>query len=179
MKGIVFNLLEEVVVRDHGEMAWEAVLDSAGAGGAYTSLGSYSDEEFMRLVGAASEALGKPEEEVVRWFGREAIPLFVERYPAFFESHESTEPFLLTLNRIIHPEVRKLYPGADVPSFEFGESNGSLTMSYVSARRLCFFGEGLIEGAAGHYGERAEISQPRCVLRGDPNCEFKIRLTAD
>ena len=57
----------------------------------------------------------------MRWFGREALPLLADRYPDFFEQHPRHQPFLLTLNRIIHPEVRKLYPGADVPNFEFGE----------------------------------------------------------
>jgi Haem-NO-binding len=176
VKGIVFNLMEEVVVRDHGEEIWERVLVVSGAHGAYTSLGSYPDDEFMSLVAAASEMLGRGEQEVVRWFGREALPLLADRYPDFFEPHTSTKPFLLTLNRIIHPEVRKLYPGADVPNFEFGESNGSLTMSYSSGRRLCAFGEGLVEGAAAHYGETVEISQPRCMRRGDASCEFEIEL---
>lgn len=178
MKGIVFNLLEEVVTREHGEAAWEAILDSAGVGGAYTSLGSYEDDEFMGLVAVAAESLGQDEVVVVRSFGREALPLLAERYPDFFSPHPSTEPFLMTLNRIIHPEVRKLYPGADVPNFEFGESNGALTMSYRSRRQLCAFGEGLIEGAAAHYGETVEISQPQCMRRGDESCEFKIVLTS-
>ena len=177
MKGIVFNLLEEAVTDEHGEETWESMLEAAGTDGAYTSLGSYDDAEFLKLVAAASERLGEDQDVVVRWFGREALPILAKRYPAFFESHATTAPFLLTLNRIIHPEVRKLYPGADVPNFEFGESNGSLTMSYTSERQLCFFGEGLIEGAAAHYGETVEITQPRCMRRGDPSCEFKIVLS--
>ena len=48
------------------------------------------------------------------------MPLFAVRYPQFFEPHDCTRSFVLTLNDIIHPEVRKLYPGADVPEFDFG-----------------------------------------------------------
>jgi predicted hydrocarbon binding protein len=177
VKGIVFNLLEEVVVTDHGADAWENILDASGVDGAYTSLGSYSDDEFMTLVGAASNSLGQDEETVVRWFGREALPLLADRYPVFFDSHVSTRTFLLTLNKIIHPEVRKLYPGADVPNFEFGENGEALSMTYSSKRSLCFFGEGLIEGAAAHYGEKAEITQPQCIRRGDSNCEFRITFS--
>jgi hypothetical protein len=33
----------------------------------------------------------------------------------FFENVTATKSFLLTLNHIIHPEVRKLHPGAEVP----------------------------------------------------------------
>ena len=38
MKGIVFNLLEEVVTEAYGADAWDSLLDAAGLDGAYTSL---------------------------------------------------------------------------------------------------------------------------------------------
>ena len=40
MKGIIFNLLEDVVVRNHGEDPWDQLLTATGLDGAYTSLGS-------------------------------------------------------------------------------------------------------------------------------------------
>src|SRR6185312_7716364 len=112
MKGIVFNVLEEVVVANYGEAVWDDLLDAAGSDGVYTSLGTYPDDHIMRLVKAASDALGIPPMDVVRWFGRQAIPRFAERYPVFFTAHTSTRPFVLALNTIIHPEVRKIYTGA-------------------------------------------------------------------
>src|SRR5919197_1983908 len=178
MKGIVFNLLEEVVSRDHGEDVWDALLEATGLDGAYTSLGSYSDDDLMKLVAAASSALDTPPDEIVRWLGRSALPLFAERYPQFFEPHQSTRSFMLTLNQVIHPEVRKLYPGADVPVFDFDASSDEvLVMGYASSRKLCAFAEGLIEGAASHYGERALIEQPRCMVRGDEKCVLEISFS--
>jgi hypothetical protein len=175
MKGIVFNLLEEAVSRDYGEDVWDALLEAAGVDGAYTSLGSYPDENLMGLVGAASSALDMPAQDVVRWFGLNAMPLLASRYPQFFEPHESARSFVLTLNSIIHPEVRKLYPGADVPVFDYDTSSEDvLVMGYASRRRMCAFAEGLIDGAAAHYGERAVIQQPRCMTRGDDRCVLEI-----
>ena len=49
MKGIVFNLLEQLVARDYGEDTWDALLDASGLEGAYTSLGSYPDGDFVKL----------------------------------------------------------------------------------------------------------------------------------
>lgn len=171
MKGIIFNLVEEVVRDRFGEDTWDDLLDAAGLDGAYTSLGSYPDEELLRLVGAASEALGLPPADVVRTLGEAAIPLLATRYPFFFEPHTSTKSFLLTLNDIIHPEVRKLYPGADVPTFGFEESSDdTLVLRYHSERKLCALAEGFVLGAAAHFGERAEIDQPACMLRGDEDC---------
>jgi hypothetical protein len=178
MKGIVFNLLEEIVSRDYGEDVWDALLEAAGLEGAYTSLGSYSDDDLMRLVGAGSSALNTPPDEIVRWFGRSALPLFADRYPQFFEPHASTRSFILTLNQVIHPEVRKLYPGADVPVFDFDTSSDEvLAMGYSSPRKMCAFAEGLIEGAASHYGEEAQIKQPKCMVRGDKKCVLEISFS--
>jgi hypothetical protein len=175
LKGIVFNLLEQVVLREFGEDTWDGLLDAAKLEGVYTSLGGYPDEDLFALVAAASSALDMPPQDVVRWFGRNALGLLADSYPQFFEPHDSTRPFVLTLNDIIHPEVRKLYPGADVPVFDFDTSSEQvLVMGYRSPRKLCAFAEGLLEGAADHYGERAAIDQPQCMNRGDPKCVLEI-----
>ena len=178
MKGIIFNLVEEVIGDRYGEDVWDDLLDAAGLDGAYTSLGSYPDDELFRLVAAAAEKLEVPPDVVVRTLGEAAIPLLADRYPAFFAGHTSTKSFLLTLNDIIHPEVRKLYPGADVPEFEYDTSSPDvLVMTYRSRRRLCAFAEGLVEGAARQFGESVVFEQPRCMLRGDAACTFRIALT--
>ena len=174
MKGVVFNLLEQLVARDFGEDTWDALLDVSGLNGVYTSLGSYPDEHLAMLVTAASDALAIPPDDVVVWFGRNALPLFAERYPQLFGPHDSTRSFVLTLNDIIHPEVRKLYPGADVPEFDFDVREGVVVMGYRSPRKLCSFAEGLLLGAADHYGEQLTIEQPVCMKRGDEQCVLEI-----
>ena len=175
MKGIVFNLLEEIVVREHGDDTWDALLDAAGVDGVYTSLGSYPDADLMALVAAASQALALPADDVVRWYGRNALPLLAERYPAFFAPHDEARGFVLTLNEIIHPEVRKLYPGAVTPAFAFDASDPDrLVMEYHSERRLCAFAEGLLIGAGDHFGQQVEIVQPECMHRGDERCLIEI-----
>ena len=177
MKGIVFNLLEEAVSTEFGDATWDRLLDDAQLDGAYTSLGSYDDAEILRLVAVASKALGIPEEDVLRWFGRRAMPLLAKRYPAFFANHASARGFLLTLNSIIHPEVRKLYPGASPPVFDFDTGDGDvLVIGYNSARRLCALAEGFMQGAAEHFGEQAEITQSACMHHGAAKCSFHVRF---
>jgi len=174
MKGIVFNLLGDIVTEQYGADTWDRLLDAAGADGSYTSLGNYPDEELGRLVAAASAALGEDPQNIVRWFGRSALPILASKYPQFFR-HQGTRAFVLTLNAIIHPEVRKLYPGAQAPDFEFQTSSpDALVMLYRSERRLCAFAEGLIEGAATHFGETVTIAHPSCMHRGDPHCRLEL-----
>ena len=171
-------MLEKVVVAEHGADTWDDLLDGAGLDGVYTSLGNYPDEELFLLVGEASRALDVEPDEVVRWFGRNAIPHFAGSYPQLFEPHTDTRSFVLTLNGIIHPEVRKLYPGAIVPDFDFDTpSPDSLSMGYYSPRKMCSFAEGLLLGAADHYGEQADIQQPECMKRGADRCLIEISFS--
>lgn len=177
MKGIIFNLAEEVLVSAHGEDVWDEVLEASGLDGAYTSLGSYPDGELVALVTGASKVLGADAAAVVRAIGEGAIPLLAERYPAFFDHHDSARSFVLTVNDIIHPEVRKLYPGADVPEFTFDLPDAdTVTVGYRSHRRLCFLAEGFIAGAARHYGERVVIDQTACMLSGADHCAIHCRF---
>ena len=179
IKGIIFNLLEEIVREEHGEDAWDDLLDAADLDGVYTSLGNYPDEQMHRLVAAAAAALNLSAEDVLVWAGRRTLPLMAGRFPHFFDAHTTTRSFLLTLNSMIHPEVRKLYPGANTPEFDFDASDpDTLVMHYRSARRLCAYAQGLVEGAAEHYGQKAIFTQSACLHRGDPACIFQISFSA-
>ncbi|MBI3203534.1 MAG: heme NO-binding domain-containing protein [Myxococcales bacterium] len=177
MKGIVFHLFQASISKHHGEDAWDDILEEAGVEGAYTSLGTYPDDELYALVNAASRRVDRPPAEVVRWFAMEAADVFAERFPAFFAPHTTVRTFLLALNDIIHPEVKKLYPEAETPSFTFETApDGRLVMHYHSHRQLCAFGEGLILGSAKHFGERATVEQPTCVHRGDDHCVLVVGI---
>jgi Haem-NO-binding len=177
VKGIVFNLLEDAVTKAQGEDAWDDLLEAAGLDGAYTSLGNYPDRHLTILVEAAAAAADESPQTIVRWFGQQALPALAVAYPGFFDPHDDIRPFLDTLNDIIHPEVRKLYPGADVPTFGLTTApDGSITMRYGSPRQLCAFAEGLIEGAAAHFGQTVTIQQPQCMLRCDELCAIEIRV---
>jgi hypothetical protein len=106
------------------------------------------------------------------------MPLLDKKYPVFFESYRSTREFVLALNGIIHPEVRKLYPGADTPVFEFDTSSAdTLVMNYRSKRKLCSLVEGLTEGAAAHFNESVSIQHPQCMHRGDSNCRLGLTFS--
>ena len=59
MRGVVFNLLEQVVVETAGEDEWDDLLDRAGSDGVYTSACDYDITELLRArreAEAANEA---------------------------------------------------------------------------------------------------------------------------
>lgn len=179
MKGIIFNLAEEVVAAAHGPETWDALLEESGASGAYTSLGSYPDSELIAILTAASARLGMPVADVLRWFGRSAMPLIAQRFPAFFTGVPNLQGFILSLNTIIHAEVRKLYAGATCPHFDFAlQNNGQLHMTYHSPRQLCALVEGFVTGAADHFGETVTIDHGQCTRHGAPACTFLVHSAA-
>lgn len=175
MKGVVFNLFEQVVSAEHGDDTWDDVLDRAGVVGAYASVGQYADGELMALIAAASEELDRPPHDVVRWFGRSAMPILHDLHPHFFD-HDDLRPFLLSINHVIHAEVRKLHPDADLPAFDFEDVDDDLVLVYRSHRRLCHLAEGFIAGAADVFGTEVSVSQETCMLTGDPACRIVCRF---
>ena len=183
MKGIIFNLLEEVVATHVDEATWDGLLGQAGVEGAYTSLGNYADEEFLKLLEVLSQRQGATMHETLRWFGHKAMPILSRRYPEFFVPHRNLRSFLLSLNDVIHAEVRKLYPGAEVPMFGFevpqsAEPREDLVIHYRSKRKLCPLAGGFIAGAADYFRQRATISQRGCMLDGAPECVLVCEIDA-
>lgn len=171
MKGIIFNLLEDMVSGQDGDAAWDELLDAAALDGGYSAIGNYPDQELLDLVSAAAAASGVDPDEITRAFGRHALTGLAARYPQFFDPHTSTRDFLLTLNDVIHPEVRKLHPEADPPVFDYDTSDPHrLGIGYSSARRLCVFAEGMIVGAARHFGEDVRVTQSQCMNEGADHC---------
>lgn len=124
-----------------------------------------------------AEALNLPQEEMLRWFGQEAIPFLAELYPDFFQAHCTTQPFILSLNNIIHPEVSKDYPSAALPMPDFSDgANGSLLEGCQFSRKLCTLAQGFVEGTAAYYCETVMISHVKCMHQDDAKCLFQIRF---
>lgn len=168
MKGVVFNIVEEVVVNLYDEDTWDDVIDAAGVHGTYSSPGSYPDEDLYAIVGAAAELLGVEVPALLRIVGQKAFDGLARRYPDLVGAQTSTIKFLSHVEDYIHPEVKKLYPEAILPKFEFSDlPTGETRMLYSSPRGLHHLAEGLIEGAAERFGETIRVGRPDLDLGPD------------
>ena len=175
MKGIIFNLVEDAVVSGHGEDTWDDLVDAAGVEGSYTALGNYPDEDLTKLVGAGAAALDTPPEDLTRGLGREALLGLARRYPHFFTPHTDARSFVLTLNDVIHAEVRKLHADSNPPEFWFGDADAKeLQIHYRSQRRLCSLAEGMLVGAGEYYGEKVTVRHEGCMHEGRDHCTFAV-----
>ena len=176
MKGVIFNVFEDCVSQEFGPDAWEELLDEADVAGAYTSLGNYSDDEINALLGAVAAKQGKTNADALRWFGESAMPILKERYPGLFANYASSRNFVLAVNTIIHPEVRKLYSGVSCPYFHFKEAeNGAIFMGYESSRKMCDLAHGFIVGASKLWCEEVNITHHTCMNHDDDKCLMEIQ----
>ncbi|MEZ6060790.1 MAG: heme NO-binding domain-containing protein [Planctomycetaceae bacterium] len=175
MKGIAFTLLNELVEQKFGMEVWDSLLESTGQDGVFTAAASYPDQAILNLVAALSQHSGIAAEDLVRAFGEFMFTGFAQQYPSFFPDGISARELLKSVDGIIHVEVKKLFPDALLPRFEYEEPSADrLVMIYRSERQLCALAEGLINGAAAWFGEPIQHSQTKCTHRGDDHCRFEL-----
>ena len=178
MKGIVFCEFVEMMEQEFSpDMADEII---AGAelesGGAYTAVGTYDHHEMLTLVTRLSEKTGVPVPELVKAFGRYLFGRFVELYPAFFEGVDGAFSFLDRIEEHVHVEVKKLYPDAELPTFETSHPDGdTMIMDYRSRRPFADLALGLIEGCIKHYGESVDVGVQDLSDEGNIHARFTLK----
>lgn len=184
MKGVLFNVVEDVVETTMSPDLWDQVLADAHLHGAYTSLGDYPGAEMGAIVTALSARTGLPPEEVLRFAGEHGYRFLARRHGDLVARYPSFGALLHNLDAVIHPEVLKLYPSARPPVFVVADAvtNGraddgpTWIVTYRSSRGLCHLADGLMRGAAGSFGQQAVVEQTSCVHRGDNTCVFIVSI---
>ena len=151
MKGTIFNILESFICENFGDELFEEVLEIAHPNlvdkGPYIGPGTYPDQDFFQLVTVLLEKKGIEAEVGIRLFGQFCYSELLKRLPLNVRKFESPQQLLLSLNDVIHSEVKKLYEDAELPFFEYENvSDSHMRMRYISSRKLYPFVTGLIEG---------------------------------
>jgi hypothetical protein len=160
MKGIVFTEFLEMVEQKFQPEMVDTIIDRSRlpSGGAYTSVGTYDHREIVELVGQLSAVTGSPVPDLVRTFGRHLFGRFTQLFPQYFEGIGSALEFLPKVHDYIHVEVLKLYPDAELPSFEcHPEGRGGMVMIYRSSHPFPDLAEGLILGCVEHFRDPVQV----------------------
>jgi Haem-NO-binding len=154
MKGIVFTEFMEMVESRFSADLLDDVIAAADLphGGAYTSVGTYDHAELVRMVVALSDKTQVPVPHLIKAFGAYLFGRFQALYPGFFQGVPDALTFLSGIENIIHAEVIKLYPDAQLPQFQCQRLGNGLEMLYLSPRHFEDLAHGLIEGAIAHWG---------------------------
>ncbi len=180
MKGVVFNLLNEMVEEQFGIDVWDDLIDTTApaSDGIYTSVEVYPDEELFAYAAAIAELTGTEVAAVVRLFGNYMLDRFADIHPEFFKGH-TVKSFLMSVHDVIHVEVRKLHPDVVLPNFTYEDpGEDQLVMHYVSPRKLCHLAEGLIEGSGRHFGVDVVQGHEVCMHDGADHCVLHLEFSA-
>jgi len=181
MKGVIFTIFEDFIVQNFGNEIFEDLIDDCPhtANEPFVGPKSYPDQWVVDLVTAACGRLSLEPDAALRAFGKFAFDGLTSRFPNFLEGVDHPRQLLLGVHDIIHVEVKKLMEGATPPNLYYDNVDGDpdqLTVHYESARALCSLMEGLLEGAAEHFGVPIEYEQTACTHKGAERCTFELKF---
>lgn len=180
MQGIIFNALEEFFLETADMEVWNSVLESSDlkSGGVYTSGVNYEDAEIVSLATNLCEKLDIPLVDGLKLFGKYLFGFLLNRGPIELGNYPNAQALLENLENVVHRDVKRIHPDAYTPFFVYTPVNDSEgELSYLSKRKLCFVAEGLLTGAAEHYGQTVQMNHYECMHGGAEKCKWKVKFS--
>lgn len=159
MKGIIFTTFEQFVSDSFGPEVYEDILDETELQTTepFVGPGTYPPGDLMALVGTTIAKLGISLDDALAAFGSYSFPKLASGVPQLMEELDSAQEFFLSLESVIHTEVRKLDPEANPARFTIEETSAStLLMHYESPLGLFALVSGFIDGVAAWYEQPVE-----------------------
>ena len=179
MQGTVFTTFSNMIIEKMGMEMLDDLIDETHpeSGGIYTAGGNYADSELINMVAALSTKTNIPAGDLVKAFGNYLFETLYCSSPADISQINDLKTFLLSIDGVIHKEVKRLYPQAYLPSFSYNDPGGNtLEIFYQSDRQLCELAEGLIIGAAEHFSQPITLTHPECLHHGDKHCKIIVHF---
>ena len=160
MKGIVFTEFLELVEEKFGLEVVDEIIEKSQlkSQGIYTAIGTYEFSEMLQLLNHLSDNTGISIDNLLLVYGEHLFSVLDKSYPSLMASYNDPIEMLSSIENHIHVEVKKIYPDAELPTFETIEkSENSLIMIYKSSRAMHHFGLGLMNKTFEHFNSSATI----------------------
>lgn len=161
MKGIVFTEFLEMVEQEFGLETLDYILykTELKSNGVYTSVGTYDFFEMLTLISNLSEKVNIPIPELIYAYGLYFFNVLLTNHKNIIALYNSPLEMLASVENHIHIEVRKLYPGAELPTFKMVKKEEKfIEMIYYSDRGLYMFAKALMDKTFEHFNKSASIS---------------------
>jgi hypothetical protein len=180
MYGLVNKAIQDMISKYHGEDTWETIKQKAGLEDIdfFVGMEAYGDDVTYRLVGAASEVLGKPAEELLIAFGEYWVTYTSEEgYGELLASAGDSLPEFMENLDNLHARVGLSFPQLRPPAFECQHtSNKSMELHYQSTRcGLAPMVIGLLHGLGKRFQTKVEVTQTAFRETGEDHDIFSIK----
>lgn len=160
MKGIVFTEFLDLVEVKFGLEVVDKIINASDleSEGAYTSVGTYKFSEMLQLLQHLSAHTEISIDDLLLVYAEHFFSVLESSYPGLLATYKDPIEMISSIEDHIHVEVRKIYPDAELPTFEVIEKKeNSLVMIYKSSRAMHHFGLGLMNKTFEHFNSTAVI----------------------
>ncbi|GAA3612157.1 heme NO-binding domain-containing protein [Flavivirga amylovorans] len=160
MKGIVFTEFLDLVEEKFGLEVVDKIISQSEleSEGAYTAVGTYKFSEMLQLLQHLSTHTNIEIDDLLLVYAEHFFDVLKQSYPGLLATYKDPIEMLASIENHIHVEVRKIYPDAELPTFEVLEkTSNSLVMIYKSSRSMHHFGLGLMNKTFEHFNSTATI----------------------
>eukprot|EP00980_Cylindrotheca_fusiformis_P002009 scaffold444_cov109-Cylindrotheca_fusiformis.AAC.6 len=189
MHGLLFEIIEEWIIKEHGSDTWHEVKEKAGCATKdqeFLRRAYYRDEELVDLVIAASELLRTPVRQVLEAYGRYFVMYqFGNGYDELLRCQGSTLRQWLSNLNAMHDHLKRSFPGDTfaAPIFwceDCDEVEGSIILHYYSLRGPLFVPMvvGMLEQLTSYHFE-IEVKMHQLALQNEGGSSITTwRITA-
>ncbi|MCB4807973.1 heme NO-binding domain-containing protein [Tamlana sp. 62-3] len=160
MKGIVFTEFLDLVEDKFGIEMVDKIITSSNlkSEGVYTSVGTYEFSEMLQLLTHLSENTNISIDDLLQVYAEHFFSVIKRSYSGILNMYTDPIEMLASIENHIHVEVRKIYPDAELPTFNVLEKTSKkLVLIYKSSRAMHAFGLGLMNKTFEHFNETATI----------------------
>ncbi len=178
MYGLINEAVKTFVLHHHGAAMWTTIHTKAGAPESFAAMSPYDDAITYNLVGAASEELHLPMEQVLRAFGEYWVTnVAVAHYGTIMSrSGQNFVDFVRNLDHM-HQRIRVTFPNYTPPSFRVCEvAPDLLQIDYYSERAgLLPLVDGILVALGRHFGEDVAVESIESQPQGLPCSRLMVR----
>ena len=179
MYGLINEAMRRLISEQAGDDVWLRIAERADTAPTFVGLLYYDDEITYRLVGAASEELNTPAEDLLRAFGQYwSSRVGPENYRDILGATGTSVATVLANMDLMHARIQNLYPDLVPPSFSVSDTfDGGVMVEYRSHREgLAPFVVGLLEGLGTLYETPTIVTHEKAKTPEQPFDVFRVQI---
>lgn len=181
MIGLIPKVLTDLIIEQAGEDTLKRIFKQANlpTDKTYQMNQYYSDEEWRTLYETTLTILKINEEQATKLYAEQFCQFATQTFPTWFKMAKNSREFLLLQPNIhnsfssalVNPEQRQQIND----KFFVEATENEVITHYKSPNQLCQLYIALGNWIINYYGDKAEISETKCLKRGDDKCEIHVK----